>query len=54
MSKAIDGFKTLEFVQAQWATACSQLLAWLGLGVIKVDHTTRSKNFTVGNPIQGT
>jgi crotonobetainyl-CoA:carnitine CoA-transferase CaiB-like acyl-CoA transferase len=53
MSKAIGGFKILDFVQAQSATTCSQLLAWLGLGVIKIDHTTRGMNFTVGNPIQG-
>jgi len=54
MSKAIDGFKILDFIQAQSALTCSQLLAWLGQGVIKVEHTTRGKNFTVGNPIQGT
>ena len=38
MSKALDGVKILDFTHVQSGPTCTQLLAWLGAHVIKVER----------------
>src|SRR5215468_154721 len=38
MSKALDGGKILDFTHVQSGPTCTQLLAWLGAEVIKVER----------------
>src|SRR6202051_2306102 len=37
MGKALDGVRILDFTHVQSGPTCTQLLAWLGADVIKVD-----------------
>ena len=37
MSKALDGVKILDFTHVQSGPTCTQLLAWMGADVIKVE-----------------
>ena len=37
MSKALDGVKILDFTHVQSGPTCTQLLAWFGADVIKVE-----------------
>jgi formyl-CoA transferase len=39
MSKALDGVKILDFTHVQSGPTCTQLLAWFGADVIKVEKT---------------
>jgi crotonobetainyl-CoA:carnitine CoA-transferase CaiB-like acyl-CoA transferase len=39
MSKALEGIKILDFTHVQSGPTCTQLLAWFGADVIKVERT---------------
>ena len=38
MTKALDGVKILDFTHVQSGPTCTQLLAWFGADVIKVER----------------
>ena len=43
MTKALEGIKIIDFTHVQAGPACTQLLAWFGADVIKVERPGRRR-----------
>ena len=45
--KALEGVKILDFTHVQSGPTCTELLAWFGADVIKVEYAPGTKNQTM-------